>query len=183
MKIFFLIMFSILTFAISAQTDQTIYIGQITVDSPQSKNDLLGVLIEFRLDTVVIASDVVKQDGKFRISAATTKPFDIYYRGIGVGETFVQTIQTSGKDTIFLNWNLPKVYKKRLGKALCPKCNTYRETIPILYGMNSAILIQTRDSNGKKIFSQYDEKNYYDGNCVTTSLDPQFFCKRNLIKF
>jgi hypothetical protein len=113
----------------------------------------------------------------------TDKAVDMYYRGIGVTDTYLQTIRPSIQDTVSFNFKLPKAYKKILGKAICPKCSKHDQTVPIRYGLGTAIVICRINRKGDTIQTPYDDKNYYDGGCVTSSIDPHYFCKRDQIKF
>jgi hypothetical protein len=173
MKTFTLTILTILTLSFATPKKKTIFIGTVTTDV-KKKNNILGLYIEFRVDTLVIARDIIEQNGTFKISAATDKEFDVFYRGIGVGDTYVQTIKPTDKDTVLLTYKIPKDYKKYLGKTICPKCNKHDQTVPVSYGDGSAKLIDG---------VPYDNKNYYAGTCITSDLDPKFFCRRDKIKF
>ena len=156
--------------------------GTVKTDTENNDN-IFGLYIEFRVDTLVIARNIIQQDGTFKISATADKDFDIYYRGIGVGDTYVQTIKPTEKDTVSLTFKVPRDYKKYFGKAVCPKCNKHDQTIPIRYGLETAIMVQHITSKGDTIYTPYDNKKYYDGGCVTSDIDPKYFCKRDKIKF
>ena len=173
---------TILTLGFVTPKKETIFIGTVTPDS-KNKENIFGLYIEFRVDTLVIARNIIQQDGTFKISALADKEFDIYYRGIGVGDTYVQTIKPTDKDTVLLTIKVPKDYKKRFGKAVCLKCNKHDQTVPIRYGLGSAIVIQHVDNKDDTTYTPYDKKNYYDGGCVTSDIDPKYFCKRDKIKF
>ena len=182
MKKLALTILTILTLSFMIPKEETIFIGRVTSDT-KTRGNILGLIIEFRVDTLVIARKVVQQDGSFKISASADKEFDIYYRGIGVGETYILTIKPTNKDTVSLTFQIPKDYKKIFGKAVCPKCNKHDQTVPIRYGLESAIVIQHVDAKGDITYKPYDKKNYYAGDCVTSDIDPKYFCKRDKIKF
>jgi len=173
---------TILTLGFTTLKKETIFIGTVTTDT-KNKDKILGLYIEFRIDTVVIARNNIQQDGTFKLSTTADKEFDIYYRGIGVGDTYVQTVKPTDKDTVSLTFKVPKNYKKHFGKVNCPKCNKHDQTVPIRYGLGSAIVIQHVDSKGDTTYTPYDKKNYFDGGCVTSDFDPKYFCKRDKIKF
>ena len=160
----------------------TIFTGTVTTDT-HNKNNIFGLYIEFRVDSLVIASNIIQQDGTFKISVTADKKFDIYYRGIGVNDTYVQTTKPTDKDTVALTFKVPKDYKKHFGKTVCPKCNKHDQTVPIRYGLGSAIIIQHFDNKGDKTLKPYNNKNYFDGGCVISDIDPKYFCKRDNIKF
>lgn len=173
---------TILTLVFATPRKETIFIGTVTTDT-KNKENVFGLYIEFKIDTVVIARNIIQQDGTFKLSATADKEFDIYYRGIGVGDTYVQTVKPTDKDTVSLTFKVPKDYKKHFGKTICPKCDKHDQIVPIRYGLGSAIVIQHVDSKSDTTYTPYDKKNYYDGGCVTSDIEPKYFCKRDKIKF
>jgi hypothetical protein len=182
MKTFTLTILTILTLGYATPKKETIFTGTVTTDT-QNKDNVFGLYIEFRVDTLVIASNIIQQDGTFKISVTADKEFDIYYRGIGVKDTYIQTIKPTDKDIVAFTFKVPKDYKKHFGKTVCPKCNKHDETVPIRYGLGNAIVIQNIDNKGDKTHTPYDNKNYYDSDCVISNIDPKYFCKRDNIKF
>ncbi len=181
MKTLTLTILTILTLGFSTPKKETIFIGTVTTDT-KNKDNIFGLFIEFRVDTLVIARNIIQQDGSFKISATADKEFDIYYRGIGVGDTYIQTIKPTDKDTVSLTFKVPKDYKKHFGKAVCPKCNKHDQTVPIIYGLKT-IVVYTTDQPPYTTYDGYGKKEIYDGGCVTSDIDPKFFCKRDKIKF
>lgn len=161
---------------------ETVFFGTVTTNT-ENKENIPGLFIEFRIDTLVIAKNIIQQNGTFKLSATVDKEFDIYYYGIGVGDTYVQTIQPPDKDTVNLIIQIPGNYKKSWGRTVCPKCHRHDQTIPIRYGFRSAVVIQHVDIKGDTIYMPYDKKKFYDGGCVTSDIDPKYFCKRDKLKF
>lgn len=174
--------FTILTLCFATPKKETIFIGTVKTDT-KNVDYIFGLLIEFRDENLVIAKNFVQQDGTFNISATADKEFDIYYRGIGVVDTYIQTIKPTENDTVLLTINIPNDYKKHFGKAVCPKCNKHDQTVRIRYGLRSAIVIQRIDSKGDTTLTPYDNKNFYDGGCVSSEISPKYFCKRDNVKF
>ncbi len=171
-----------LTLGFMIPKKETIYLGQITLNS-EAKNDYLGIFIEFRIDSLVIAKSKIKQDGSFKISLTTEREFEVFYRHIVGQECYVQTIKPSQKDTVRLNFTIPAVYKNEINEVVCPKCSKHDQTIPILYrGQFKRELFELIDSSGNKIFVPYDKTNYYS-NCTFSQYDPKYFCKRDKVKF
>jgi hypothetical protein len=182
MKTLTLTILTILTLGFSTPKRETIYLGRVTINS-EVKNDYLGLFIEFRVDTVVIAKSNLKKDGSFKISFTTDKEFDVYYRHLAGQDCFIQTIKPSDKDTVKLNFVFPTLYEKEINEVVCPKCNKHDQTIPILYrGQGSVELFELVDSIGNKTFVPYDKTNYYAG-CTFSRYDPKYFCKRDKTKF
>jgi hypothetical protein len=182
MKIFILAILITLSSVFSLLIKETTFIGKVTTNK-NNKNYVLGLCIEFRVDTIVIAKGFVEENGTFKITSPVSNKIDIYYHGIGVQDTYVKTIRPTDEDTVILNLTIPKEYKRYFGKAVCPKCNKANKTIPIVYGLGSAVLIKHSDNKGDTTQIPYDNKSYYAGSCVTSDIDPKFFCKRDMIKF
>jgi hypothetical protein len=182
MKSLILTILSILSLGLKAPQKETIFLGTVTTDT-LNKHNIFGLWIEFRVDSETIARSLVQQDGTFKMTAKADKEFDIYYAGLGVGDTYLQTMKPTFKDTVLLNFKIPKNYKKLFGKAVCPKCHKLNQTIPIRYGEGSAIVFQHIDAKGDTILLPFNRKNYYTGTCITSDLDPKYYCKRDKIKF
>ncbi|HSD07016.1 hypothetical protein [Flavobacterium sp.] len=182
MKTLSLTILTILTLGFHIPKKETIFLGTVKTDT-KNKDNIFGLYIEFRVDTLIIARNIIQQDGTFKISATADKDFDIYYRGIGVGDTYVQTIKATEKDTVSLTFKIPKDYKKHFGKTVCPKCNKHDQTVPIRYGLGSSIIVRHINSQGDTIYTPKDNKKYYDGGCVTSDIDSKYFCERDKIKF
>lgn len=173
---------TILTLGFTLPRRENIYLGQVTINS-EVKNEYLGLFIEFRVDTLVIAKSNLKKDGSFKISVTTDKEFDVYYRHLVGQDCYLQSIKPSDKDKVRLNFTFPTIYKKEINEVVCPKCKKHDQTIPILYrGQGSVELFENIDSSGFKSFVPYDKTNYYAG-CTFSKFDPKYFCKRDKIKF
>jgi hypothetical protein len=182
MKLLTLIILATLALGSKASKRETVFSGKISATSSMMPI-LFGLNIEFRVDTFVIARAMVQQDGSFTISAPSNTGFDMYYSGVGIRETYVQAIQPAIIDSVSLAFKLPKVYKKHFGKPVCPKCNKQNKTVSIRYGAENAVRVQNIDENGHIILKPYDDKYYYEGGCISSDLDPMYFCKRDKIKF
>jgi len=182
MKTTIVTLLTLLTLGLTLPKKETIFLGMVTTDTV-NKDNISGLWIEFRVDTLTIARGLVQRDGGFKITAKSDEEFDIYYAGLGIDYTYLQTLKPTIKDTVFLNFNIPKNYKKHFGKAVCPKCHKHDQTLPIRYGEGTAIVVQHVDAKGDTIRLPFDRKNYYAGTCITSDLDPEYFCKRDKIKF
>jgi hypothetical protein len=182
MKKLTLIILTIFTLGFIIPKKNTIFIGTIVSDE-QTKNDIAGLIIDFRIDTLVIAQSIVERDGAFKISASADKEFDVYYRGIGIGENYALTIKSTEKDTIKFTIEIPRKYNKKKGKIVCPKCSEQDQTIPIRYGLGTEIVYRQVDKKGDTTYISYDKNNYYEGGCVHSEISPKYFCKRDKLKF
>ena len=175
-----LLILTILTFGFRTPKKETIFI--ITVDT-ENKNDTRGFFFEFRIGNSVIAKGDTQKGGKFQVAVTTDKEFDIYCRHMAGEDFYVQTIKPTDKDRVKLDFIFPAIYRNLANEVICPKCNKHDQTIPILYrGQGREELFELIDSSGSKTFVPYDSKNYYAG-CRFSSYNPEYFCKRDKIKF
>lgn len=180
MKPTLILIATLLTF--SPKSSETVIFGQVTADE-KTRVNVVGVQVDVRLDTTVIATGFIGKDLTFTIPAVFDKTVDLYYKSIGVQDAFLQSVSPTELDTIKIAIQLPKTYEKKLGKAICPKCNKTDQIVPIRFGMGSAMLVTHLDLDGNKILLPYDKNYYYAGSCMTSLIDPQYFCKRDEIKF
>ncbi len=176
-----LILLAFLAIGLTTPKKKTVFIGTVSTES-RYKDLLLGLQFEFRIDTIIIARNKILQGQSFKIEVISEKEMDVYYRGVGVIETFVGTIKPTDEDTILMNFKIPKNYKKHFGKAVCPKCNKHDLTIPIKYGLKT-IVVNTENKPTHKIYKSYGKKEVYDGGCATSDFNPKYYCKRDKIKF
>lgn len=133
MKTLILTILTVLILGFITPQKETIFIGTITIDNKY--NDKVLGFIEFKIDTLLIAREIIQQDRTFKISVTADKDIDIYFRGIGARDSYIQTIKPTQKDTIFLSFKVPREYKKHFGKVVCPKCNKHDKVVPIIYGL------------------------------------------------
>ena len=182
MKKLTLIILTIFTLGFIIPKKNTIFIGTVVSDE-QTKKDITGLIIDFRIDTLVIAQSIVDKNGTFKISASADKEFDVYYRGIGIGENYASTIIPTEIDTLKFTIQIPRKYNKKYGKIVCPKCSRQDQTIPIRYGLGTEIIYRNVDKKGDTTYISYDKNNYYEGGCVNSEISPKYFCKRDIIKF
>lgn len=181
MKTLLLSLLTILTLGFQTPKKETIFIGKVTIDS-DIKDNIYGLLIEFRVDTIAIARYTFQQEGNFKIAVNADKAFEIFYRGPGISDTYVQTIKPTDNDTVLLNIKIPRDYKKHLGKIICPKCSKHDKTIPIIYGLK-AIAVYEKNQPDYTTYIGSGKQEIFDGGCVTSEIDAQFFCKRDGIRF
>ena len=160
---------------------ETIFIGTVTIDV-KNKDKILG-FIEFKIDNLVIASNIIQEDRTFKISVTADKEMDIYFRSIGALDSYVQTIKPTENDTFLLSFKVPREYKKHFGEIVCPKCNKHDKTVPIVYGFHATILVRHVDSKGDTTYIPRDKKNYFDGGCNISDIGPKYYCERDKIKF
>lgn len=176
-----LILTSLLCLSFSEHKDSTLFIGQIIVDS-DDLYDSSELFIEFKVDTQVITRDILQQNGSFAIRADKNIEFDIYCSGSGVRQVYLQTVKPTNENKVLLNIKIPKDYAMHGNKAICPKCNEYDQTIPVVYGLRS-IVVYKKDPPPYTTYEGYGRKEVYNGGCVTSVFSPKFYCKRDKLKF
>lgn len=168
-----------LSFEFASAQNTTVFIGKVYTDRKNKAAISNGGLIEFKTDTLVTAKEFVRE-GCFLISATTDRALDIFYLETGAPDMYIQTVQPTIKDTVSLNFTISRRYKKRMGRAVCPKCNRHDQTIPIHYGMKTITVY-----NNPPPYTTYDgfgRKEIYDGGCNSHS-SPKYRCKRDKINF
>ena len=182
MKKLTLIILTIFTLGFITPKKNTNFIGTV-ISNEENRNDIAGLIIDFRIDTLVIAQSIVEENGKFKISASSAKEFDVFYRGIGIGENYATTIKPTENDTVKFTIEIPRKYKKKWRKSVCPKCSKHDQTVPIRYGLGSEIVYLQIDKKGDTTYISHDKNNYYDGGCVHSDISPKYFCRRDKLKF
>jgi hypothetical protein len=160
---------------------ETIFIG--TVNTDNKNNDKNLGFIEFKIDTVLIAREIIQEDRTFKISVTADKEIDIYFRGISARDSYIQTIKPTEKDTIFLSIKVPRDYKKHFGKVVCPKCDKHNKVVPIVYGFIGTISVRHIDRKGDTTYIPRNKKKYFDGGCNISDIGPKYYCERDKIKF
>ena len=88
-------------------------------------------------------------------------------------DTLIKNILIQDGKTTHLEITLRCKYDKNKKDRTCPKCRKKDQSIPIAYGL----LVDT----GKK--SKQKEKEFFTGGCVISGCDPNWYCKRDKIKF
>lgn len=184
MKPISLTLLAILIFAFVAPKKETVFIGKIST-TQNNKTPVLGILIEIRVDTTVIAKTTTDKFGAFKVSVSTSKEFDIYFCGVGTHQTFVQSVPPTDKDSVLMLFKMPKDYIMKFGRAYCPKCKKHDMTLPIRFTSPTTEVFVKIDSNGDTIRTNYDRKYYYEGSggCIGSEFDPKYYCKRDKIKY
>jgi hypothetical protein len=129
-----------------------------------------------------IVNIVADKDGFVYISRTLFKDsidYDLFLTTIGVKGTYLTTInsKTNGLTEI----SLPKAYKTRLGKAICPKCSKINKVSKIIY-YDAPIAIM-KIAKGDTIYSPNYKNRLYRSSEVPGKLDPKWYCKRDDIYF
>lgn len=70
------------------------------------------------------------------------------------------------------DFSLPKKYKLQNKKAACPKCNRTDSVLKIIYGDGAPV---EYDRNGNQL--------NLAGGCLVSSISPNWFCKRDRVRY
>jgi len=131
----------------------------------------------------VIEKILTDKDGLGTIKKDSIKKYkeiDIFLTSIGVEELYLQTINNSSID----RWeiNIPRYYKMKLGRAVCPKCKKTDKVYKAIYGDGQILTLKINDM-GDTTYSNISGRNFYMGTCVTNDLNPLWHCERDKIEF
>jgi hypothetical protein len=140
-------------------------------------------MVQFEINDSVIAGNMIHADGSFTIRTNTNSIVDVYYSGIGGIRAYLMTIEPAEKDTVFLNFSIPKIREKKEGRIVCPKCGKTDKILPISYGLKTLTVTRSITSMGDTIDEPVKE-NFYDGGCSGyPPLSAAYFCERDSIPF
>lgn len=181
MKFFSLIFFSILTLSVTTITKQTVVSGRIETKSDVIDN-IKGLRIELKVDSLVIAKNLIRENNSFVISASLDKDVDVYFSGLGHRETFLERIKATDLDSLSLTFKLPKTYQMNDDKAICQKCHESDQTIPIAYGFKT-IVVYSKDQPDYTTYEGYGKTEVFDGGCMQSDISANYYCKRDKIRF
>jgi len=179
MKILKLVILTFITLSVTTSTKQTVVFGRIETEVIDNTK---GLRIEFKVDSLVIAKNLIRENSSFIISASLDKDVDVYFSGLGNRETFLERIKATDVDSLSLTFKLPKTYKMDAGKAVCQKCGESDQTIPIAYGFKT-IVVYSKDQPDYTTYEGYGKKEVYDGGCMQTDISANYYCKRDKIRF
>jgi len=138
---------------------------QITI---QNKKEIVARIMTDKNGLATISRDIIKD----------LINYDLFLTSIGVSGTYLTTINSKTK---FVEISLPKKYKIRLGKAVCPKCGKTNKVIKVSYS-DTPIFVR-KIVNGDTIMSPIYKDRYYMGTDVTNNLDPLWYCERDDLLF
>ena len=136
--------------------------------------------ITIRQNRKIIKKIITNSDGIGKIPKAIlidSKNYDLSLTSIGIQENYLITINKSIIDTIFIRF--PKDYRMRFGYAICPICNKANAVCKISM---EPILVRTI-VEGDTILSPIFKRTYYLGTDVGHEFNPNWYCKRDSIKF
>ena len=146
-------------------TNDGSYVDQITM---KNNKKVLDKILTDKNGFATISSSMVSDSVEY----------DLYLTSIGVRENYVTTI--NAKTNRLLEIQLPKKYKMRFGKAICPKCNRINKVVKVVYC--EAPIVVLKVAKGDTIFSPIYRHKYYMPD-VTSNLDPKWYCEKDDLLF
>lgn len=141
-------------------------IDQITI---KHKNEIFAKVIADKEGYVYIPSSLRNDSINY----------DLFLTTLGVNGTYLTSIDSKTKGLIEIN--LPKVYKMRFGKAVCPKCGRTNNVCKAIYC--EAPIVVMKIVKKDTIYSPIYKGKYFMASDVTNELDPQWYCKKDNILF
>ena len=107
--------------------------------------------------------------GNFKLDSISLGHHRIRIGMIAYGDTTV-TVNVKGNVNVKVTLPPPCKYDSRTNDRRCPKCHKVNKSIPIYYGL---IVV----AKGQKL------KEHYDGGCDVSYCMPNWYCKRDKLKF
>ena len=139
--------------------------------------------LELKLGNKTVESIAIDSNGHFHIHRHFTQDLDLFFLAIGGPPTYLATIRHDSPDSLDLNLTLPVVYKKNLGKVICPKCGKTDHIIPISYGLEEIIRTWFTSDDGITYYSSDKDLSSHAGGCMYNNFSPLWYCKRDKLEF
>jgi hypothetical protein len=157
---------------------QDIKIHLIHIDSKEFCID--QITIKHKDETVALV--MADKEGFVNISSTLRKDsteYDLFLTSLGVKGTYLTTIDS--KTSGLIEISLPKIYKMRFGKAVCPKCGRINNVYKAVYC--EAPIVVMKIVKEDTIYSPIYKGRYYMTSDVTNNLDPKWYCKEDDILY
>jgi hypothetical protein len=139
---------------------------QITI---KSKKEIISRINSDKDGLVTISRNIMKD----------SIDYDLYLTSLGVEGTYLTTINSKTTGTIQIT--LPKQYKMRTGKAICPKCNKISKVYKVIYTDPPIVVIKV--VRGDTVYSPIFRGKYYMDTDVTNDLNPKWYCEKDDILY
>lgn len=131
----------------------------------------------------VIQKILTDKTGTATLNKSTIKKHgevDVFLTTIGIEELYLTTLDNATIDKHEVN--VPRHYKIRFNKAICPKCNKVDKVYQAVYGDNQVMTMKVTEK-GDTTYSNILGRKYYMGTCITNDLNPKWYCDRDKIQF
>lgn len=177
------ILLGLLTIFLLSDTDVTkIKLNYFRTEDNQVWNNGIDELT-VKKDGRVIEKILTDKNGLGTLKKDTVKKYksvDIFLTTVGVEELYLTTINNSTID----RWeiNIPRAYRMKLGRAVCPKCHKVDKVYRAIYGDEQVLMLKI-NNKGDTTYSNIVGRNYYVGTCLTNHLNPLWHCERDKIEF
>jgi hypothetical protein len=164
-------------------TIQVYFSGNISSTNQDIKSQIIGLHFFVKADKKIMAKTVIDTARKYSLNFMPSEEtsFDFFITGFGIDTILLKSYRTFPSDIITWNIELPIKHKKVLGKAVCPKCDKTDLTYPIVY--TDPPLVQQTIKNGDTIISCIVNNKYYADTDVHGLLSPNWYCKRDKVKY
>ncbi len=164
-----LITFSLLSISILifGQTIEGIVIDKI-------KNKKISGTDVQLISTINMFEALTDNNGKFKIIGVSPGIYSIKISRIPFGDTTFHNITIKGDTKLTLDVHKYCKYDASVHNKTCPVCHKKDKAIPIMYG----VPISTRGDSTKD-----EGVKFVTGGCKITNCDPNWYCKRDSIKF
>ena len=139
--------------------------------------------LTIKVSGMEIQKVLTNKTGTATIPKATIKKYgeiDMFLTTVGVEELYLTTIDNHTIDRYEVN--IPRHYKMRFRRAVCPKCNKVDKVYEAVYGDNQIMTMEISEE-GDTTYSNISGRKYYMGTCVTNDLNPRWYCDRDKIQF
>src|ERR1017187_4923586 len=150
-KIFFILvgmMGGMIVTAFISISHQVHISGSFYSDDKNVSDQFIGLQYYVKADNKIIAQTELDKNGHYDLTFIydNMKDYDFFITGIGIDETFIESVIAFNGDKFNEDIKFPRIYNKKHGKIICPKCNKTDKVYPIIYG--TPISLQIISANG-----------------------------------
>lgn len=146
-----------------------------TVLDVKRNKPISSAIITFLTKDSVRHVEFSDETGKFEFKNLSPGNYEISFSSIGYQDTSFKEIFVKRDTTINLEYVRNCPYDESINKNVCPKCHKKNAVIPILYGLPySKNGEDPAKGNGKKFLL---------AGCLVSDCDPNWYCRRDKIRF
>lgn len=133
----------------------------------KNNKKLRGVIVRIMENKNSVLSNY---DGNYSFDSIQAGEYTLMAMQIGVGDTIIKNVIVDTNTITRLNIKLSPFceFDAHRKNKTCPKCGKRKYVVPIVYGLPIGDL---------------DEERYYYAGCLITNCDPNWYCKKDKIKF
>ncbi len=155
--------------------------GKLILDTPEDYENIANktkVYIETEEKT---DSTIVNDSLYFSFKKLNYGKIKLSFKPESITRTvYLINIDKNTNDIIAeLPYSLTCKYDKSIDNKMCPVCKKDDMVLPVAYGL----IPEGRFTNENEKDEEKKTKNYISGGCVVTNCDPNWYCKRDDLKF